>query len=82
MKKLIIIAALAIAGLVANAAEPFVEVRQEFWGKTYFVLNDVNGIQYKFNPPTNGRSVKLRTKTGWYMVNSKGEITSYSDPAK
>ena len=82
MKKLILAGIIALAGIAANAATPFVEIRQEFWGKTYFVLNDVNGLTYRFTPPTNGRTVRVRAKTGWYVVNSKGEITSYSDPAK
>lgn len=82
MKKLLVLAAAAMMGIAAYAAEPFVEIRTEFWGKKYFVLNDVNGVQYKFTPPTNGSIVKLRTKTGWYEINSSGVIVKYSDPSK
>jgi len=80
MKKLITLAIAVVASIVVNAATPFIEIRTEFWGKKYFVLNDVNGVQYKFNPPVNGQKVRIRTKTGWYEINSSGVIVSYKDP--
>ena len=81
MKKLIVFAIAAAATLLVSAVEPFVEIRREFWGKKYFVLTDVNGFTYKFNPPTSGQ-VKLRTRTGWYIVSSNGTIVSYEDTGK
>lgn len=81
MKKLIMFGIVALATLVVSAVEPFVEVRQEFWGKRYCILTDVNGYTYKFNPPTNGQ-VKLVTRTGWYIVDTSCSIVSYEDKGK
>ena len=80
MKKLIICAAIALAGIVAQAVEPFVVIKTEFWGKKYAILTDVNGYTYKFDPPTNGQKVRLATRTGWYLVDGTGTIISYKDP--
>ena len=79
MKKIIFAAALAAASFV-QAAEPKLEVKQEFWGRPYFVLTDVNGQQYKLTPPPAGKSTRYTTKTGWYLINSDGRIVEYKDP--
>ena len=59
-----------------------IEVRQEFWGKRYCVLTDVNGYTYKFNPPSAGSQIKLVTRTGWYIVDSSCTIVKYEDSGR
>lgn len=80
MKKLIFAFAI-MASIVCSAAEPKCEVKQEFWGRRYFELTDVNGYVYKLTPPTSG-SMRYRTRTGWYLINSDGKIVEYKDTVK
>jgi len=82
MKKIIVFCIAAIATLAVSAVEPFVEVRQEFWGKRYCILTDVNGYTYKFNPPSVGSQIKLVTRTGWYIVDSSCVIVKYEDSGR
>jgi hypothetical protein len=63
------------------AAEPKCEVKQEFWGRKYFELTDVNGHVYKLTPPTSG-SMRYRTRTGWYLISADGKIVEYKDTVK
>lgn len=79
MKKLLFVAIFALATMAVNAASPFVVVKTEFWGKRYFVLTDVNGVTYKINPPRNGSSIKISTKTGWYIIDGDARIVKYND---
>lgn len=78
MKKIIFALTVALATSVF-AVEPSCVVDYEFWGKKYFILTDVNGIQYKINPPNGNRQIRVNTKTGWYLLDANGVIVDYSD---
>ena len=79
MKKLIVLAIAACASVAAMAVEPFVQVNRQPWGGRYGILTDVNGFTYRISLPTGSSKIKVNTRTGWYVINSYGVITSYSD---
>ena len=62
---------------------PKCEVITEYWGSsTYLKLTDINGYTYKLSRPTAGTSNRYTTRTGWYLINSEGEIIRFQDTRK
>ena len=62
---------------------PKCEVITEYWGSsTYLKLTDVNGYTYKLTRPVAGTSNRYTTRTGWYLIDSNGEILKYQDKRK
>lgn len=82
MKKLICLIAVVGMSIMSHAAEPSCVATSEFWGKRYAVLTTVTGVKYKVALPKAGEILRVKTKTGWYMIDSNAKIVKYSDPAK
>ena len=62
---------------------PKCEVITEYWGSaTYLKLTDINGYTYKLTRPIAGTSNRYTTRTGWYLIDSNGEILKYQDKRK
>ena len=62
---------------------PKCEVITEYWGSsTYLKLTDINGYTYKLTRPVTGTSNRYTTRTGWYLIDSNGEILKYQDKRK
>lgn len=62
---------------------PKCEVVTEYWGSsTYLKLTDINGYTYKLTRPVAGTSNRYTTRTGWYLIDSNGEILKYQDKRK
>ena len=62
---------------------PKCEVITEYWGSsTYLKLTDINGHTYKLTRPVAGMSNRYTTRTGWYLIDSNGEILKYQDKRK
>lgn len=83
MKKFIIALTIAlVAATAVFAVTPKCEVGQEFWGKRYAVLTTVSGAKHKITLPTGSALLRVKVKTGWYLINSEGVIVKYQDSAK
>lgn len=62
---------------------PKCEIITEYWGSaTYLKLTDINGYTYKLTRPVTGTSNRYTTRTGWYLIDSNGEILKYQDKRK
>ena len=81
MKKFLIACCTIVAGIAAYAMEPKCEIKSEFWGKRYALLTTATGAKYKVNLPSGDAIVKVKTKTGWYMINSEAKIVDWYDSA-
>lgn len=82
MKKIMLIVALCAVAFPMFAAEPVCEVKNEYWGRQYIQLTDVNGFKYKVAIPSNGQKVKVVTRTGWYLIDANAKIVDYKDTGK
>ena len=81
MKKLYLTFTFACAvAMTALAAEPKCEVTEEFWGKRYAILTTVSGKQHKITLPAGSALLRVKVKTGYYVINSDGVIVEYRDP--
>lgn len=79
MKKIVLMCAMAVMGLMAFAGAPSCTIETEFWGHKYLKLIDINGVEYKLTIPAQGTSTKFKTRTGWYLITWEGKIKQYQD---